>query len=291
MLKKLERYGIRGKAYDLDEDYLHNREQFVKINDKVSSKRNVKLGVPQGSILGPLLFLVYINDLLRKSCISYDDDTTALCEANSWDEAVHGMNCLLNKINEWLTLNQLSINVDKTIYMTFGPYCDSVPDNLNILIGNVKNKRVVLCKYLGVLIDFKVRWEDHTDNLVNKTNYLIYVFYRSRKIMSKRHMLMFYYALFHSQISYGTLAWGGAYSGVLERIQNAQNEVIKLLNTDNILHIEIYKIESLLVHYEELSKRFIKSSSITRNKSLILPRIYKEIYKKVPKASINCKIG
>lgn len=122
LLRKLYNYGMRGKSYDLINSYLKNREQNVRIGSSVSNTKEINTGVPQGTILGPLLFILYINDMLKENTISYADDAAVIIIGNTWKEVQDRMNNELKSIAEWMMINKLSLNVDKSEYITFGSY-------------------------------------------------------------------------------------------------------------------------------------------------------------------------
>ena len=121
LLNKLQFYGFRGKAHDWIKNYLTNRKQFVAYNNSHSQLGNVTIGVPQGSILGPLLFLLYVNDIYaiskEMSCIQFADDTTLFTSGNNLTDLACVVNTELRTINEWINLNKLSLNIAKTSYM------------------------------------------------------------------------------------------------------------------------------------------------------------------------------
>ena len=117
------------------------------------------------------------------------------------------MNDLLRKISKWLALNKLLLNTVKTVYMEFGNQCDSTPKNLNINTNGIKIKRVDSTKYLGLVFDSDMRWNEHIVYVYNKTKYLIFIFYKLMKIMSTDCLPMVFYAYFLSIISYGMIAW------------------------------------------------------------------------------------
>ena len=215
LLDKLYNLGIRGNAHKLLKSYLTNREQRVKINSKKSTFKTINIGVPQGTILGPLLFIIYINDILQtlpdNSIISYADDTAVIVNGKNWTEVETKMNNYLHKLANWLALIKLSLNTDKTVYLEFGNNCNSTPKNMNISIHNKQIQRVDNTKYLGVIFDSNMKWDVHISNIYNRTKYLMFTFYKLSKIMPINNMKMLYYALFHSRISYGIIAWGGAY--------------------------------------------------------------------------------
>lgn len=113
--------------------YLTNKLQQVRINNYISKAKEINTGVPQGTILGPLFFILYVNEMLitlgNREMISYADDKALLSTAETWDEAQNKMNERMDIVVCWLGSNKLSLNVGKTVFITFGIYCDSVPDN------------------------------------------------------------------------------------------------------------------------------------------------------------------
>ena len=154
LLQKLERYGIRGNILQLMKSYLLDRQQKVRLQNESSDYGKITTGVPPGTVLGPLFFILYINDLLRDmpkdNILSDADDTVLIVSEDSWSAAQDNMNILLNNVADWLALNKLSLNIQKTMYITFGNYSKSVPQTLNIEIQNQKIRRVKVCKYLGI---------------------------------------------------------------------------------------------------------------------------------------------
>ena len=144
LLDKLYNYGVRRSAHNLIKSYLENRFQKVKLNNATSYLESVNLGVPQGTILGPLLFLLYINDLLldvpEDEIDLYADDTTVITSTKTWKEIEIKINETLYKISTWLALNKLSLNTDKTVYMEIGNQVGSIPKNLDINIQGTKIK-------------------------------------------------------------------------------------------------------------------------------------------------------
>ena len=138
--------GIRGKAYELIKSYLSDRKQAVKVNGVKSSYASVNIGVSQGSILGPLLFILYINNVIEhmpeNSVVCYADDTAVISVEVTWTKAVVKMNEYLSTIADLLALNKLSLNKQKTVYMTFGNYVDSVPVKATIKINETEIQRL-----------------------------------------------------------------------------------------------------------------------------------------------------
>lgn len=291
LLDKLFHYGIRGQAIDLMKSYLLGRQQRVRIDNVSSQYICVDTGVPQGTILGPLLFILYINDLLTsfpENCIvSYADDTAVISIDKTWTGVETKMNNYLNEIATWLSLNKLSLNITKTSYMTFGNYCDSVPALINIQINGKQLQRVQEAKYLGIILDFNMKWDKHINYLINKTKYLLFVFYKLAKIMTDDTLRMIYYALFHSVTCYGIIAWGGAYTNNLGLLQRLQNRMLKIINKNKFLTLsnplrfdQQFVFESLRYHYNNLKSMFLESASVTRTKQLGIPRMNKTVSKK-----------
>ena len=162
LLQKLDKYGIRGIPLNWFKDYLSDRSQFVTYNACQSKHQTIKCGVPQGSILGPLLFLIYINDLstVSSACFSilFADDTNMFITGRNISELSARLNADLQCVQEWLCCNKLSLNVLKTHYMIFTTRNRTI-DDLDIEIDHVKIDRVFSTKFLGVQIDSKLTWK------------------------------------------------------------------------------------------------------------------------------------
>lgn len=120
------------------------------------------------------------------------------------------------------------------MFVKFVYYSVSVSIILDIVINNEKITRVDQCKYLGVHFEYIVRWNKHIENLINKTKYLVFLFYRLREIMSCEVLKMIYYACFHSGVNYGIIAWGGLYKTESTMLQNIQNRLLKLMRNDTL---------------------------------------------------------
>ena len=145
LLKKLEHYGVRGNALLLMKSYLTNRKQFVALDGCRSEMRVIDIGVPQGSVLGPLLFLIYINDLPRSvnrlNSILFADDTTLHFSHNNINSLCDTLTSDLTCVKDWLLANELTVNAKKTYFMIFS--LKNVPNDIRVTLGSFHTKRRV----------------------------------------------------------------------------------------------------------------------------------------------------
>ena len=172
LVEKLAYNGVHGKTLSLFESYLSNRTQVVEVNGKISEKGLIKHGVPQGSILGPLLFLLYINDISKSSDVLkfflFADDTTVYYSADPTDERTEEiLNTELEKVSCWLSANKLSLNVKKSNFLHFH-YGNSPKKTLNIKINNTLVEEKDSTKYLGTFIDTKLTWKTQIQHIKTK---------------------------------------------------------------------------------------------------------------------------
>ena len=169
LLDKLEHYGIRGVALNWIKNYLNNRMQCTEIGDTQSELELIKCGVPQGSVLGPLLFLIYINDIVNSSKLFkftlFADDTSLYYSCKNTNNLENVINCELAKISDWLSANRLSLNVAKSKLLYFTNKNRNALKDIVIKINGESLNEVDSAKYLGVYMDNKLSWNVHTNNI------------------------------------------------------------------------------------------------------------------------------
>ena len=231
LIKKLYRIGIRGIALSLISNYLTNRIQKVFYKDILSSPLEVTCGVPQGSILGPLLFLIYINDIFRSSSILkfilYADDTTILFSTKSLNNINTILNAELDKVAEWLKANKLSINVAKTNVIIFNK-CQTQSNTLQIFINNLLVNQVNSIKFLGVEINSDLNWKDHIKTITSKIARSLGIIGRIRHKLTSKAAMLLYDTLILSHITYCSIIWGSTYKTSLAKMYNIQKKALKL---------------------------------------------------------------
>jgi len=172
LLKKLYFYGIRGKCHSWIADCLSNRKQIVKYNEVhvSSSEMTFTCGVPQGSILGPLLFLIYINDLNNSTCkvstILFADDTNLLCSGKDLQELESIVNIQLTGVQEWLLVNQLTLNKKKSKFIIFKSHKKRFKRQLHLQLSGNDLQRVEESKFLGIIIDQHLTWKNHVEYVI-----------------------------------------------------------------------------------------------------------------------------
>ena len=228
LLHKLEHYGVRGIALTLMKSYLSNRKQFVSINGIQSSMQGVSIGVPQGSVLGPLLFLIYINDLPRATkklhSILFADDTTMYLSHDNVMSLANSMSEDLIHVSAWLIANCLTLNINKTYYIVFSHR--QIPNDLRVTIGPHLLDRKTHGKFLGVFLDEKLTFKEHIDSVTSKTSKICGLLFRLRQSFPLDVLRNLYQTLIYPYLNYCILAWGCASKTTLMPIMLLQKKLL-----------------------------------------------------------------
>ena len=263
LLNKLKYYGLKGPTLNLFQSYLSNRKQYTEIEDTTSTILPIQVGVPQGSILGPILFITYVNDLPQCSnkfdFIMYADDTTLSSTIDSFSD-IHSnasadslINAEIGKVIEWLKINKLSLNKNKTKYMTFHMPKIQI-QHLTLKIDGINIEKVEEFNFLGLTIDTNLKWKKHTDKILNKCSKITGVLNRLKLLFPQEIKCLLYNSLIVPHINYYITAWGFHRN----RITIIQKKAIRLITASSyISHTEplfkqlnLLKVEDILTLQE-----------------------------------------
>lgn len=246
LLAKLSNLGITGKAHDIFKSYFQNRRQIVKIGQHQSTPTLMTFGIPQGSILGPLLFLIYVNDIknlgLKADISLYADDTCLFYYGHSCKTLKLKAQRDLNKLNDWFLSNLLTINTEKTNFVIFAAKNKNLDDIIKLKIDNDELKQKSSEKYLGIILDHYLDFKQHIHKIKTKLTSLSGAVRAASNCLPRKIKYIIYNSLIKPHIDYLIEIWGTAAKSNLEPLQRAQNKFIKtLFNYDyNTPTIKIY---------------------------------------------------
>ena len=216
LLRKLYAYGIRGVLLKWFESYLTDRSQYVIYDGVRSEIKVVECGVPQGSILGPLLFIISMNDICNISdlmfAIMYADDTCFLINGTDMNTLIKQLNFELESLCIWFKSNKLSLNTQKTFYMVFHRARLKTIGNssMDIIMDNQILTKVNSIKYMGIIVDHKLNWLDHITYVKAKISKGIGIMYKARKYLNKNSLKNLYHAYIYPYLTYCVEVWGCA---------------------------------------------------------------------------------
>jgi hypothetical protein len=290
LLEKLSYYGIVGSSLNWFKSYLSDRKQYVTFNGSVSNTTDISIGVPQGSILGPLLFLIYINDLNNVSTsfqfLFYADDTTltsTVCNFTTTEGASNTniVNDELDKIFHWLCSNKLSLNIQKTKYMIFHP---SSIKRRNVNFNNIRINGIPLentneFNFLGTIISSDLSWKPHTSFICKKNSRAIGILKRMRNMLPSYVLLSIYNSLIVPHLYYSVLVWGHSPGRVFKLQKRALRLVFKKKNFND--HTTgLFKDNGLLKFSDIYKSCSLKFYYKYRNNKL--PDYFKDMFSPVP---------
>jgi len=270
LTQKLNALGFRGNFNLLVKSFMTGRKIRVRFGSIMSECFEQEFGVPQGGVLSPLLFILFINDIVqflegfftpdnKYEIVVYADDSTIIISCSSLQRAILNANLILQKFYDWSSKNKLIVNESKTQYMVF--YKRRLIPEFALTMNNVAINKVDSCKFLGLYVDSQLSWIPHIDYIAGKLNTAYFAIVNLKSIMSKKQLLNVYFALAYSHIKYMILFWGQ--STETNRIFILQKRILRKIFSLSPLEScrELFRNNNLLTVYSILileSAMFVK---------------------------------
>ena len=288
LLYKLEKYGIRGTPHRWLESYLIDRQQYTIIDDAVSSTKPITVGVPQGSILGPLLFLIYINDI-HNACNDvifklFADDSNVFVNESNLKDLYNSANDASFKINNWFKSNKLTINCNKSAYILFFPSKEDdefiVKNNLTLYIDNISIIRVNCVKFLGVLIDEHMNFKQHVESIVKSITSVNGLLYRRRDFIPLSCRKELFFSMVHSRVHYCIEVYGNATWNIIQPLHIACNRVLRTLQGLS----RYSNVKDMYIAYDVLPVHLLHKFCIAKliykclNCSIVMPAVINAMF-------------
>ena len=255
--QKLEYYGFRGIFLEFILSYVQDRQYFVSANGFKSPTKTVNIGVPQGSILGPLLFLIYINDMKNCSTIlhflQYADDSTITFSSNNLKSCLDVIKTECNKVLEWLIANKLIINLNKTFIMVFTNR--KRQGNISIDINNHAINEIDERKFLGIMLDNKLKWQSHIKHISNKISKSVAILRYLKFTFPKYILKTLYLTLVYPYLIYCNIIWGSADKTIIKPLIILQKKCLRIIcKVDFLEHTDPLFSETKLLKIEQIYK-------------------------------------
>ncbi len=239
LIRKLNHYGFRGTPLKWFKNYLTGRKQYVEIEGFKSNEKVITHGVPQGSVLGPILFLLYINDFPQATDLYsslFADDTMLTKSMSNVDNLNDIANNELIKVSNWFKANKLSLNISKTKFMIFRHEKMPKVNNFKLFIDNIEIERIgndygtKSFKFVGISLDELLNWNQHINNVNNKISSALYALNQVKKILPMKTLKTIYNSILQPHLQYSVITWGNAKLKDLEPLILKQKKAVRLVS-------------------------------------------------------------
>jgi hypothetical protein len=266
----------------------------VKYKQHRSTEMSVRTGVPQGSILGPLLFLIYINDIENcskiLSFVLYADDTNAFYSNSCLKTLASTIQNEMNEVVQWLNANKLSINASKTKFVIFKSKNKSQHQEIIVKINNDIVEQVPCVKFLGVLIDQELTWKNHISSVLKNIIKSAGLIAKLRHFTNKNTSKLIYYALVYPYLTYGNLVWGDTYPTRLQKLLNVQKKIVRLICFKSYMdHSEPIFLQLKILDIYIINDYLCSLFMCRFNYCQILPDFYNDYFKQNNELNYNTR--